>query len=116
MPPLTTSLERTEPVRKLPWLGAVIVVGTAALLLVGAAWWIGGPVIPASTLKSLRGTTQADVRRILGDPSEVQANGGWIYARCLNPGRVQLYFDEAERVSGVNDEQACPELFACGSW
>jgi hypothetical protein len=116
MTPSATSLERTEPRRKLTWLGVAISAVISALLLIAAAWWIGGPVIPASTLKGLRGATQADVRRILGDPSRVQADGEWIYARRLNPGWVQICFDGAKCVSGVNDEQACPEFFGSGSW
>jgi hypothetical protein len=63
----------------------------------------------------MRGAGQADVRRLLGDPSEVR-DDEWIYARSLNSGWVQIRFDETERVTGVNDEQACPEFFGSGSW
>jgi hypothetical protein len=84
--------------------------------LVGAAWWIGGPVIPATTLKALRGATQADVRRILGDPAEVMSYGDWIYDRPLNPGYVAISFDDDGHVRSVNDEQADPVTFGSGSW
>lgn len=92
----------------------VLVVG--AIFLCWAAWMIVGPVIPAQTLKSLRGATQADVRRILGEPSEVQSDGTWVYDRPPTQGWVQISFDDDGLVQSVNDEQAMPEVFGSGSW
>jgi len=110
------SSERTEPVRKLIWLATACLVAFGAVVsLIGAAWWIGGPVISAGTLKALRGSTQADVRRILGEPNEIMHDGDWIYDRPPNPGWVAISFDEGGSVQSVNDEQVDPVLFGSGS-
>jgi hypothetical protein len=86
------------------------------LLLVAAGWWIGGPVIPASTLKALRGAAQSDVRRILGAPATIMSDGGWIYDRPPNPGWVAISFDDDGQVRSINDEQVDPVTFGSGSW
>lgn len=117
MPAATTTPERNESVRKLIWRAKVCVTGfVGVFLLMRAAWWIGGPVIPASTLKTLRGATQSDVRRILGNPAEIMPYGDWIYDRPLNPGYVAIAFDDDGYVRFVNDEQADPVIFGSGSW
>ena len=113
----SNSSERTESVRKQIWPATAGVVACGAVLsLIGAAWWIGGPVISARTLKALRGTTQADVRRILGEPNEIMPDGDWIYDRPPNPGWVAISYDEGGSVQSVNDEQVDPVLFGSGSW
>jgi len=85
-------------------------------LLCGGAWWILGPVIPAKTLFDLRGATQADVRRVLGDPTEIREPEVWIYKRQGNPGWVEIAFDASGRVWSINDEQVDPVTFGSGSW
>jgi len=103
--------------RKVIRLGNVILKVFIGLLgLVGAAWQIGGPVIPAATLKSLRGATKSDVRRILGEPARIMSYGDWIYERPLNAGYVAIAFDSDDTVRSVNDEQAEPQIFGSGSW
>lgn len=86
------------------------------VLICGAYWLVLGPVIPPGKLDGLREATRADVRRILGDPTEVHPSGNWIYMRLFNPGWVEIYFDHDGRVSVINDEQACPDLWGRGSW
>ena len=114
----TTIPERSAAVRnsiRLVKLCAVGVVGV--LMLIGAAWWIGGPVIPARTLESLHGATRDDVLRFLGEPSEIQSQDDWIYDRPPTAGWVKISFGENWRVQHINDEQACPGLFdKGGSW
>src|SRR5262245_10330216 len=75
MPSATTNPERVAAGRS----GVLLVILGGVLSLVAAAWWIGGPVIPAGTLKALRGATKSEVRQILGKPSEVMPYGDWIY-------------------------------------
>jgi hypothetical protein len=113
----TATPERMWSSRKIIWLGKVLrkfFIGVVGL--VGAVWWIGGPVIPATTLKALRGKTQDDVRRVLGKPAKVMPYGDWIYDRVLNPGYVAISFDDDGQVRSVNDEQADPVTFGSGSW
>jgi hypothetical protein len=83
---------------------AVLPVGTAALILF-ALWKLFGPVFPESKLRAVDGATEADVRRILGQPSEITAQGQWIYDWWPNQGWVSITFDEGGRVCVVNDEQ-----------
>ena len=117
MPPATTNPERPAAGRKavLLAIGCSVIIG-GTLSLVAAGWWIGGPVIPARTLKALRGATRSDVRQILGEPSEVMPYGDWIYDRPLNPGWVAIAFDDDDHVRSVNDEQVDPVTFGSGSW
>jgi hypothetical protein len=111
-----TISERPNHVRKLTWLAtACLVAFVGTLLLVEAAWSIVGPVIPPDTLKSLRGAMKDDVRRILGEPSEIQRDGDWTFVRPPRQGWVTISFDENGRVHLINDEQACPGLFDNGS-
>ena len=99
------------------WLPAAATLFLCALGAVGAAWLIGGPVIPASTLKDLRGLTHEEVRRILGNPCEDSSTHCWIYDRRPTQGWVEIQFNVEGRVDGVNDEQACPGLWGpSGSW
>ncbi|HEY3969259.1 MAG TPA: hypothetical protein VGM05_32205 [Planctomycetaceae bacterium] len=86
------------------------------LTLTWAIWQIGGPVIPAATLRSLRGATKPEVRRILGEPASIMYYGDWIYERPLNAGYVAIAFDSDDTVRSVNDEQAEPQIFGSGSW
>lgn len=96
--------------------GCLIVALLGMFILCGGAWWILGPVIPAKTLVSLRAATQADVRRVLGEPTEVMEHGDWIYRRRGNPGWVAIAFDGEGRVWTINDEQVDPVTFGSGSW
>jgi hypothetical protein len=112
----TTMPKRSADVRnwiRLVKFCAVGVVGVS--MLVGAARWIIGPVISARTLESIHGATRDDVLRILGEPSEMQSQGDWIYDRPPTAGWVKISFGENGRVQLINDEQACPGLFDNGS-
>jgi len=112
-----TISDRSNSVRKLVLIARACVIAFGGMsLLAGAAWWVGGPVIPAPTLKALRGSKQSDVRRVLGEPSNIMDYGDWIYDRPLNPGWVAIAFDEDGSVRSVNDEQADPALVGSGSW
>src|SRR6266852_4813123 len=107
MPAFTPSPDQREPVRKVfSCARSCLMIFAGMLVLIGGGWWIGGPVIPAGTLKSLRGATQANVRRILGEPTRIMDYGDWIYSRPLNAGYVAIAFDADGHVRSVNDEQA----------
>jgi len=93
------------------WLCITAALVICAFAVVGAAWVIVGPVIPARTLTGVRGKTQAEVRYILGEPSEIQAGGDWTYDRWPTQGWVTIGFDERGRVISINDEQAIPGLW-----
>ena len=107
---------RTDPRRISCLATAVVVVFVGIVALCGGAWWVMQPVIPANTLKQIRGATRGEVRRILGEPSTIQAANHWIYERPLNPGYVSIYFDGDDRVYSINDEQVDPVTFGSGSW
>lgn len=95
---------------------AAIAVVAGALLVCCAGWLIVGPVIPARTLELLHSAPMDDVRRLLGDPSQIQDSGNWIYDRPPTQGWVAISFNENGRVRAIDDEQACPEIFGSGSW
>lgn len=97
------------------WPTVATVVLIVPLIVCGAAWWIVGPVIPAHTLESIHEATRDDVRRILGEPTEIQSHRDWIYVRPPTAGWVKISFGENGRVQLINDEQACPGLFDNGS-
>ena len=117
MPPAATPSQPCKQARK-SFFAARVCVATfiAALLFTWAICQIGGPVIPAAKLKSLRGATKSDVRRILGEPATLMDYGDWIYERPLNAGYVAIAFDSDDIVRSVNDEQAAPQIFGSGSW
>ena len=113
---MTSAHENPHPDRARSAAGCLIIALLGMVLLGGGAWWILGPVIPAKTLRGLHGVTQADVRGILGDPTEIQEHEIWIYKRPGNPGWVEIAFDEDGRVWSINDEQVDPVTFGSGSW
>ncbi len=117
MPSTAITSQPRQPAGRLFFIATVCLAAfTAVILLTWAIWQVGGPVIPAATLKSLRGATKADVRRILGEPAKVMYYGDWIYERPLNAGYVAIAFDSDGTVRSVNDEQAEPQIFGSGSW
>ncbi len=78
------------------------------------------PVFPVATLEKLQyGMTPEEVKAILGNPSAILTNEDaqhaygpqWSYERAFNPGWVDLGFDEAGRLSWVDDEGAWPTFF-----
>src|SRR5258708_36411290 len=99
MPPDPINSQRCQPARK-SFFAARVCQATfiGALFFIWAIWQIGGPVISAAKLQSLRGATKSDVRRILGEPATVMYYGDWIYERRLNAGYVAIAFDSDDTV------------------
>lgn len=54
------------------------------------------------------GMTKAEVREVLGEPQDVEADWQWEYSRWGNAGWVEVAFNKDDRVTYVNDESVFP--------
>ena len=69
-----------------------------ALLLIQQ---VSGPVLPRRVLHRLPGMQKSQVRQLFGSPSKVYESS-WIYERRVNPGWVEIYFDDDVSVGAQN--------------
>lgn len=74
-----------------------------------------GPAVRRSKLEQLeKGMTKNQVLEVLGRPRKIESERQWIYSRSGNYGWVEVFFDDCDRLTGVNDESAFPTLY--DSW
>ena len=89
-------------IRSLLILVAIFAGSTAAALFVLNCV---GPIRPIEVVeKVLPGMPRAEVRELLGNPTNPSSTDSWVYSRTLNPGWLVIYFGEDERVQYVDHE------------
>jgi hypothetical protein len=87
--------------------GVVLVAGRMLVLFVNA---IVGPALPHAIVNQLQeGMSKKQVEAILGPPTS-EDEDCWNYEPWLNPGWVEIYF-ENDRLAYINDESAFPNEF-----
>lgn len=63
------------------------------------------PAVPFAKLARLKpGMSRAEVRAILGTPQDRVGDDCLIYRRFANPGWVEVYFDQHDKLDHFNDE------------
>mgnify|MGYP003333851251 CR=1 FL=1 len=81
-------------------------------LFIGLCWLIEamiGPAVPRSRLRQIQpGMTKSEVRKLLGKPRGVEGDWQWEFARPLNVGWVEIWFDDQGCVTEINDESVFP--------
>lgn len=67
----------------------------------------GRPAIPYHKLDQLKlGMSRAEVQTILGPSDSILPDKTLIYRRFANPGWMEVYFDQHDKLDHVNDESA----------
>lgn len=74
-----------------------------------ALYVVAGPAINRRAFFKVRqGMPKADVRRILGTPTDGDGTEVWYYQRWGNFGWAEVHFDYSGRVVFTNDESVFP--------